>query len=360
MSFAKSILTAVAVLSFVPSFGESKTYTSGNVTFKNDTITFAGTLTVPSGIKKAPVAVILSGSGKQDRDGKMACAPMFLDIADYLGKRGIAVLRFDDRGTGESTGIYEEATTEDFANDGLAAVSYLKTRDDIDTDRIGFIGHSEGATAMSIAASGNEDVKFLVSLGGPCLDGLHSLIIQNEDQVGAYGLPDYNVRRYNMIDDLMFRVVHKYADSDSLETKIQEAYDKWQAMDSIYFDALNLEFDHFRFPIYMYKMQATTPWYRFNIRYNPADYLKDVHIPVLAISGSKDVMVNPKAHLAGWKENLPDGADLTTIELEGLNHLFLPCETGLPTEYSSIQAPLSHEMLEIVANWITEKTKNTK
>lgn len=360
MSVARIILTAIAALSLMHASGEKPAYTSHNVTFKNDTISFGGTLTKPSNVKKAPVAIILSGSGKQDRDGKMASAPMFLDIADYLGKRGIAVLRFDDRGTGESSGVYEEATTKDFANDGLAAIAYLKSRGDIDSDRIGFIGHSEGATAMSIAASGNKDLKFLVSLGGPCLDGLHSLIIQNEDQVKAYGLPDYNERRYNMIDDLMFRVVHKYADSDSLETKIQEAYDKWQAMDSIYFNTLNLEFDHFRFPIYMYKMQATTPWYRFNIRYNPADYLKDVHIPVLAIGGSKDVMVNSKAHLAGWKKNLPEGADLTTVELEGLNHLFLPCETGLPTEYSSIRAPLSQEMLEIVANWITEKTKNAK
>lgn len=348
----------VALASTMPAFGEKAAYTSQDITFKNDTVTFAGTLTVPADVKNAPVAIILSGSGKQDRDGNMAGKPMFSDIADYLSSRGIAVLRFDDRGTGKSTGVYEEATTKDFADDGLAAISYLKTRKDIDTGHIGFIGHSEGATAMSIAASGNDDVKFLVSLAGPCLDGLHSLIIQNEAQVEKYNLPDYNVRRYNMIDDLMFRVVHKYADSDSLETKIQEAYDKWQAMDSIYFNALDIEFDHFRFPIYMYKMQATSPWYRFNIRYNPADYLKNVHVPVLALNGDRDVMVDSKAHLAGWKENLPEGADLTVKEMEGLNHLFLPCETGLPTEYGSIEAPVSREMLGIVCDWITEKTKN--
>ena len=332
-------------------------YLSKELTFKNDTVSFGATLTVPKDVKRAPVAIILSGTGKQDRDGSMAGHKMFADIADYLSSRGIAVLRFDDRGTGKSTGVYEEATTEDFANDGLAALTALKKRKDIDPTRIGFIGHSEGGAAMSIAASRSKDVKFLVSLAGLCNDGLHALIEQNEAQVAGYNLPDYDVKRYNTIDELMFRVAYKYADSDSLETKLQEAYDKWQAMDSIYFSTLGVEFDHFRFPIYMYKMQATGRWYRFNVRYNPADYLKDVHIPVLALGGDKDIMVPAKTNLANWKHFLPKDADVTTVLMPGLNHLFLPCTTGLPTEYSTIKAPISEEMLRTVCDWIKEKTK---
>lgn len=332
-------------------------YTSRNITFANDTITFAGTLTVPVGVDKAPAVVILSGTGKQDRDGDMGGHKMFVDIADFLGRHGIAALRFDDRGTGESTGTYETSTTLDFANDGLAAVAFLKTQPDIDPARIGFIGHSEGGAAMSIAASQSDDIRYMVSLAGLCMDGLNALIMQNQDLVRSYNLPDHDIKRYDVINELMFRVANKYADSDSLEFHLQEAYDRWAAMDSIYFSTLGVEFDHFRFPIYMYKMQATGPWYRFNIRYNPADYLGNLHIPVLALNGSKDKFVKAAAHLPGWKRYMPEGADVTTIELEGLNHLFLPCETGLPDEYSKITAPLSPEMLKIVADWINEKSR---
>ncbi len=332
-------------------------YLSKELTFKNDTVTFGATLTVPRDMKHAPVAIILSGTGKQDRDGTMAGHKMFADIADYLSNRGIAVLRFDDRGTGKSTGVYETATTEDFAKDGLAALNALKRRKDIDPNRIGFIGHSEGGAAMSIAASRSKDVKFLVSLAGLCTDGLHALIEQNESQVAAYNLPGYDVKRYNTVDELMFRVAYKYADSDSLDMKLQEAYDKWHAMDSIYFSTLGVKFDHFRFPIYMYKLQATGHWYRFHVRYNPADYLKDVHIPLLALNGDKDKMVNARTNLANWQRLMPKDADVTTIEMKGLNHLFLPCKTGLPTEYATIKEPISEDMLRKVCDWILEKTK---
>ena len=332
-------------------------YLSKELTFKNDTVTFSATLTVPRDVKRAPVAIILSGTGKQDRDGTMAGHKMFADIADYLSNRGIAVLRFDDRGTGKSTGVYETATTEDFAKDGLAALNALKKRKDIDPNRIGFIGHSEGGAAMSIAASRSKDVKFLVSLAGLCTDGLHALIEQNESQVAGYNLPDYDVKRYNTVDELMFRVAYKYADSDSLDMKLQEAYDKWHAMDSIYFSTLGVKFDHFRFPIYMYKLQATGRWYRFHVRYNPADYLKDVHIPLLALNGDKDKMVNARTNLANWQRLMPKDADVTTIEMKGLNHLFLPCQTGLPAEYATIKEPISEDMLRKVCDWILEKTK---
>lgn len=340
--------------------GNTNDYTTSDVTFVNDTITFAGTLSVPAGVSNPPAVVILSGTGQQNRDGEMSGHKMFADIADYLSRRGIAVLRFDDRGTGSSTGNYEMATTKDFAGDGLAAINYLKTRDDIDPERLGFIGHSEGGAAMSIAASMSADVKFMVSLAGLCTDGLHALLRQNEDLVASYNLPEHDVKRYNYINELMFRVAYKHADNDSLPDRLQEAYDRWAAVDSIYFSTLGVEFDHFRYPIYMYKIQASGPWYRFHVRYNPADYLKNVHIPVLALNGSKDKFVNSTLNLAGWKENMPEGADVTVKELEGLNHLFLPCETGLAEEYRDITAPLSPEMLSIMCDWIREKTGITK
>jgi len=328
-------------------------YTSKEVKFKGaDTMRYAGTLTLPKGVKRPPVAIILSGTGAQDRDGTMAGHKVFSQIADYLGGRGIAVLRTDDRGVGGTNGTYEEATTEDFATDALAAVSFLAKRKDIDTARIGFIGHSEGGAAAAIAASRSNKVKYIVSMAGLCMTGLQALMTQNEQLVNSYPLPDYDKKRYNTVNELMFRVAYKYAQSDSMEMKLDEAYQKWAAMDSVYFSTLGVEFDHFRFPIYSYLRQATGRWYRFHVRYNPADYLAKLNIPVLALGGDKDVMVNAKINNDCWRKYMPKGADVTTHIFQNLNHLFLKCETGLPDEYGKLKDEVSPEALELITRWI--------
>lgn len=325
-------------------------YTSVDVDFKGtDTLRYAGTLTLPKGAVRPPVAIILSGTGPQDRDGTMAGHKIFSQIADYLSTHGVAILRTDDRGVG---GTYEEATTEDFATDALAAVSFLSKRKDIDTARIGLIGHSEGGAAAAIAASRSEKVKFIVSMAGLCMTGLQALITQNEQLVDSYPLPDYDKKRYNTVDELMFRVAYKYAQSDSMETKLNEAYQKWAAMDSIYFSTLGVEFDHFRFPIYSYLRQATGKWYRFHVRYNPAEYLAKLNIPVLALGGDKDVMVNATINNECWRRYMPAGTDVTTKILPNLNHLFLRCETGLPDEYYKLEDNVSTDALEIITRWI--------
>lgn len=316
---------------------------------------FGATLTIPEKVKKPAVVVLVTGTYPQDRDCVMAGHKMFAEIADYLSSRGIAVLRSDDRGVGESNGVYETSTTADFADDVLSAVAYLKTRKDINVHKIGLLGHSEGGAVISIAASKSKDVAFMISMAGLATGGLASLIRQNEDLVNAANIPDYDKKRSNDINNRMFQVAYKYADSDSLEAKLNETYKAWKVEDDAYFKTLNIEFDHFRFPIYSYVNQAKGAWYRFFIRYNPAIYLSKVNIPVLALNGEKDVMVACKPSLDNWKRYLSHNKDVTIVPLPGLNHLFLPCTKGTPDEYVTIKAPISKDALEIIYRWIKKR-----
>ena len=320
----------------------------------SDTLHYGATLTLPKGVKKAPAVVIMSGTNPQDRDGTMAGHKVFKEIADYLTAHGMAVLRMDDRGVGETNGNYAEATTADFADDCLAAVAYLKSRTDINKKKIGAIGHSEGGAVISIAASKSKDIHYLISLAGLMTDGLSSLIKQNYDIVHTSPIPEHDMKRYDEINDIMFHKVYDHAEADSatLAKILWDAYNEWKVKDDAYFKTLNVEFDHFRFPIYMYTMQATTPWYRFFIRYNPVDYLCNVKVPVLAINGTKDIMVNCEQNLSNVKRYLAHNKNVTTISINNVNHLLLPCKKGTQEEYKEIKDPVSEEALKTIVNWL--------
>ena len=311
-----------------------------------DSIRLAATLAIPQdGQARHPVVVLMSGTGRQDRDCTMAGHPLFREVSDYLAARGIAVLRTDDRGVGPSTGDYDWATTADFAADALAAVSYLKTRADIDPRNIGLIGHSEGGASVSIAtAKGGGDVAFMVSLSGLMTAGLPSVIQQNRDIIAATPIPESDKRRYDDINERMFRTAYRYADSDSLATELQQTYDAWRA------DTTN---NHIRYSIYIYSLTATRPWYRFFIRYNPADYLSQVHVPVLLVNGGKDIMVNAVQNTESALRCLAHNPDVTARLFPDLNHLLLHCERGTQEEYAQLRAEkTSAEVLALLDSWI--------
>jgi pimeloyl-ACP methyl ester carboxylesterase len=356
------VACAFACMSMFSVSANAINYTSQDVVYYNadKSLHFGATLTLPKGIKKAPIVILVSGTGPQNRDGEMAGHKMFAEIADYLSNRGIAVLRTDDRGVGKTNGVYSTSNTADFADDVMDAIAYLKTRKDINKKEIGLIGHSEGGAVISIVASRSKDVAFMISLAGLATDGLSSVIRQNKDIVAAANIPDYDKKRYGEINQIMFDTAYKYADADSatLAKQLNDKYNAWKVKDDAYFKSLNVgEFDHFRFPIYMYTMQATGRWYRFFIRYNPAQYLSKVTIPVLALNGDKDVMVAYDQNLGNFKKYLCNDKDVTTKVMHGLNHLFLPCEKGTQDEYVKIKAPMSGDALKIVYDWIKSHVK---
>lgn len=331
-------------------------YSSDAATFNSadGAISFSGTLTMPESSTAVPAVIIVSGTGKQDRDGNMAGHPLFSQIAAHLSSHGIAVLRVDDRGTGQTSGVYETATTADFADDALAALKYLKTVPGINTKKIGLMGHSEGGVAIALAAAKSKDVAYLVSIAGLAMSGYDAQIRQNEDLVNASPLSAVDKKRSNSINALMFKTALKYADSDSLETALNTTYNAWKVKDDAYFKTLNIQFDHFRFPIYSYVQNSIRPWYRFFIKYNAAKTLAKVHVPILALNGDKDLMVAGEANLANWKNYAAAGGNrkVRTVLLSGLNHLFLPCNECTIAEYPKINAGFSTKALDIITSWV--------
>lgn len=323
---------------------------------QDSSILFAGTLTLPLNREIKKAVVLVSGTGKQDRDGTMAGHKIFAQLADSLSNHGIAVLRTDDRGTGATTGVYETATTADFAADALLAISYLKTRKELLKAKIGLIGHSEGAAAALIAAAGSSDVQFLVSLSGLASKGLDALIAQNEQLVNAASIPDLNKKRFNTINGLMFRTAYQFADSPDMEKQLRNTYTEWRQKDQRMMDSLKIVNDHFRFFLESYITQATGKWYRYHIRFDPVVYMKEVKIPCLVIYGSSDKMIDVKASVDNWNRYVPSMKHSgSRVEVfKGLNHLLQECNTCGPEEYRSLKEGVYSSVGSNIISWILQ------
>jgi uncharacterized protein len=329
-------------------------YISQNVHYYNadSSIHFGGTFTKPADNKPHTTLILVSGTGRQDRNGTMAGHKMFLTIADYLTRNGYSVLRVDDRGTGETTGKYEDATTQDFATDILTGITYLKTRKDV--KNIGLIGHSEGGAAAYIAASQSSDVKYVISLAGLATTGLKALKQQNEAIISSAGIAAQTAERYNSVNTFMFDSVYAHAQSPDLEQHIRNAYAAWKITDDEKMareGSKDPSKGHFFFPLESYIMQATGPWYRYHIRFDPAPYLQKLTIPVLAINGDKDIMVNSRENLGNYKRYVKN---ITTWEAPGLNHLFQHCVTCTMQEPSTLKEDFAPEVLEKIKDWLKQ------
>ena len=346
--------TVLLVLCLNTLFGQSSDVEFSN---KDGSITIGATISVPAGYDSKNAVVLVSGGGMQDRDGKMAGHLWFKVLADYLNSRGLTVLRMDDRGVGKTSGQYDLATTADFADDALAAVAYLKSREDLHIEKIGLLGHSEGGAASAIAASRSENVDFIISLAGLSIDGITSLKNQNEDLVAASQLKDYDKKRSNEINNLMFMTAFNYADSANMESKLNDAYNEWKAKDDAYFKTLNVQFDHFRFPVYSYVLNAVKPWYRYFLKLDPELFLPKVKVPILAINGSKDLMVRSRENLDNWKSLPAKGGNknVTVVEMPGLNHLLQHCISCQPQEYGVIKEAIAPQVLEEIGKWLVAR-----
>jgi pimeloyl-ACP methyl ester carboxylesterase len=319
-------------------------YIAQNVQYYNadSSIHFGATLTIPANKKKSTAVILVSGTGKQDRDGTMGGHKMFFVIADYLSRNGYAVLRVDDRGTGETSGRYEDATTADFAKDVLSGISYLKTRSEV--AEIGLVGHSEGGAVAYMAAAESKDVAFMISLAGLATSGLTALKQQNSAIISNAAIPQQSKDRYNAINNILFDTVYAYANAPDLETHIRSAYAAWKVLDD---EKMTKELvaetgkGHFFFPLESYIRQATGPWYRYHIRFDPVAYLKQVKVPVLAINGDKDIMVDATENLGNYQRYVKH---VTVITAKGLNHLF----------QHDVKADFAPEVLEEVKEWLTK------
>ncbi len=302
-------------------------YKEESVSFTNAQYTFNGTLTLPENFSKnTPVVLMVTGSGQQNRDEELFSHKPFAVIADALARQGIASLRYDDRGWGDKSVNFADFTTDDFRQDAAAAIPLLRKR----FNKVGILGHSEGGTiAMMLAAEGKAD--FIVSLAGMAISGKETLIMQNRQAMSAIGLPKEMVDSYcNSISKALDEIA---SGKKASEINIDDVP---QALKPITTKALQ---------------QADTPYIRHFLTVDVGKLLPKIKCPVLALNGTKDTQVDCDANTTRIEKGLAN-CKHSIKKIDGVNHMFQHCNTGIVTEYQQIEETISPEVLQEVAKWI--------
>lgn len=319
----------------------------------------AGTLTLPEGKGPFPGVILVSGSGPQDRDESLLGHKPFLVLADHLTRAGVAVLRYDDRGVGRSTGNFATATSDDFAVDALAALEYLSKRAEIDAAKVGIVGHSEGGLIAPMVAAKSEVPKFLVLLAGPGMRGVELLVLQGRLIAEASGADAATAARNAAASERVLRAIVEGASDEAVLKVLREVVEAELAVNESTKDRPAEE--RAGLVEQTVKQQAAavlSPWMKRFLAIDPAESLRQVRVPVLALIGEKDLQVPPKENLAGIAAALKAGGNErgTLREMVGLNHLFQTAKTGSPSEYVEIEETFAPAALEAVSGWILEVT----
>jgi len=321
-------------------------------------IHLAGTLTLPPGPGPFPAVALITGSGAQDRDETIMGHKPFWVLADHLTRHGIAVLRSDDRGVGESEGDFSAATSADFAGDAAAAVAYLRERPEIDPHRIGLVGHSEGGIIAPMVAVERGGVAFTVLLAGTALPGDEILLLQGEAIARAMGQDEDAIRGSRELQVATFQVIREEEDPEVRSRRAGEILrDHLAGMTPEEREALGIPAEAEDQWIEAQGAVAASPWFRYFLTYDPRDHLRRLEVPVLALFGELDLQVPANENMSAMEEALREAGnpDVTLLELPGLNHLFQTAETGSPTEYARIEETFAPAALDAVSSWIVER-----
>jgi hypothetical protein len=338
-------------------------YKQEEIKIQSGAITLAGTLTLPPTGGPFPAVVLITGSGPQNRDEEVFGMKPFRLIADDFTRKGIAVLRCDDRGVGGSTGNTRDSSSAEFADDALAEVAYLKGRSEIDKARIGLLGHSEGGIVAPIAASRSSDVAFIVLLSGTAVTGERILYAQSEALNRAAGATDEAIRLNAEIQKLSFAAVRSNTGWDQLGEQIRTVLksvmdaapvaqrlpaDKQEALIKTRVDAQIAG--------------IRTPWFKFFLDYDPAPTLQKVKCPVLAIFGERDLQVPVALNRDPMEQALKSGGNKSyTIEVMArANHLYQDAKTGAVQEYTTLKKEFVPELLPMLTSWILKQGASQK
>ncbi len=344
-------------------------YEAHDVTYYNadKSIEFGATFTEPASSKKNekfPVVLLITGSGKQDRDENIFDHKPFAVIADYLTKRGIAVLRVDDRGIGKTTGDFDTSSSADFARDVEAGINYLKTRADVDRKHIGLIGHSEGGMIAAMVAARDKDVSFMVMLAGTGVKGSDINDFQNIFPLRASGANEKIIQHFLDLHHALVKVATTEEDMQAYTDAISKSYYQWKqrqspetlqilvkGTDDEVIGSLQRSYAAFR-----------TKWWKFFLQHDPAEDLEKLSIPVLALNGDKDIQVDATINLAAVNNALKKSKskNYQVKELRGLNHLFQHCTTCTIEEYNQLEETFSPEALKIMGDWLSGVIKGER
>ena len=304
-------------------------YQTQEVSFNNGDAILKGTLVIPENAsRQTPVLLMVTGSGLQNRDEEIFEHKPFAVIADALARAGIATLRYDDRGFGESTGDVVNCTTEDLKNDAFAGVQLLRSR----FDKVGVIGHSEGGTiALMLAAE--KKVDFIVSLAGMAVSGKETLLWQNRLALAAANIPSETI-------DLYCKALDEVFDA-SISGTAMPSTTQYNLPTSL---AQNLA---------VVTKQLQTPYMKQFLTLDSRPLLGNITCPVLALNGTKDTQVEPESNLGALRSGLQKNAKNKLEAIEGVNHLFQHCKTGMATEYGNIEETIAPEVLEKMVYWLS-------
>ena len=312
-------------------------YKSEEIEFTNGDATLSGTLLTPSDNTKVPVVLMVTGSGLQNRDEELLGHKPFKVIAEYLAEKGIASLRYDDRGFAKSTGSIDGATTETFKQDAEAGVEYLKSTGRF--SKVGVLGHSEGGTiAFLIAAEGKAD--FIVSLAGGATHGKEAVLTQNYNALKAQGIPSEQIGEVVDAVEEVFDKLIASPEDEPVSVSLQRIASESQSPEIAQTLAFQLGND------------SNGKWYKYFLALDPSDAISKIACPVMAINGTKDFQVDCQENLGNIRKRLPESPKNLIKSYEGLNHLFQNCNTGYPTEYATIKEDIAGQVLSDISNWI--------
>ncbi len=327
-------------------------YRAEEVGYDNGPIHLAATLTLPAGTGPFPAAVLITGSGAQDRDEALFGHKPFLVLADYLTRAGIAVLRADDRGIGGSTGKARNSTTSDFADDALAGVRLLGTRADIDPARIGLIGHSEGGIVGPLAAArAPGEVAFVVMIAGTGVP-LDEVVLRQTELIGrAGGAAEAAVAAELASAKLIMDLVKGGADSVAVRAAVLEQI---HAQIAALPDSARAAAGSPEVLADSALRGMLNPWFRYAVGLDPRVALRQVRCPVLALNGTLDLQVDPGQNLPEIAKALAEGGnrDVTVRRLDGLNHVLQRAKTGHPDEYAAIEETMNEAGLAAIRDWV--------
>ena len=316
-------------------------YRAEEVSFVNEKEgnTLTGTLTVPAGEGPFPAMVLVSGSGQQNRDEELMNHRPFWVIADYCARHGIAVLRYDDRGIGGSTGEVENATSMDFSYDAEAAFDFLRKQKHINASQVGILGHSEGGIINVMVSARRPEVAFLVSLAGPSVSGIEVLKEQQAAILRASGMTEEAVQFSSNTNARLYDIIEASNTREEADTLLRQLLKSWGYNEELTEQTVG---------------ELIVPWMYYFLKYDPTEAIVKTNCPALLLNGSKDLQVLATQNLPAYERIIADHGktNLTLRELPDLNHLFQHCDTGSPNEYYTIDETISPEVLEIIVEFV--------
>jgi hypothetical protein len=336
-------------------------YQEREVTFVNAQagVTLSGTLTLPEGRGPFPAVVLVAGTGPNDRDVNYYDRHPFLVVADALSRRGIATLRYDKRGVKKSTGDFKSAITSDFEKDALAAVKYLRGLPEINPQKVGMVGHSEGGLIVSMAAAESKNLAFGVLMAGPGLKGDKRFELQVHYAAEHEGADPKVVETMVNLNQRAIQIVRSDKDKKWTRQRLDDLFVQG------YSGLTDAEIKKFEEVLAIWGTEKTvkdifmTSWYRQLVDSDPQVYLRKVQCPILAMNGDRDMNEVFPDGMNGIGKALKEAGnrDFTLKVFAGLNHMFQKCETGTPLDYPAIRETVAPEVLDYMTDWILKQTR---